>query len=72
MLDMNENQIRSALSSIEDYEIPCTTEREIMLLSNKTKWGNFQQLLSNPLLGVFIAIIMIVLIYFLVGSEVFK
>ena len=56
--------VKSALSSIDDQEIPRKTEREILLLSQKSKWEGVQQLLLNPMLTAFIVIIMLVLIYY--------
>lgn len=60
--------VTSALKSIDDEEIPRKIEREILILTHKSKWDGVQQLLLNPMLSVFIAIIMLVLIYFAVFS----
>jgi hypothetical protein len=63
--------VKSALSSIDDREIPRKTEREILLLSQKSKWEGVQQVLLNPMLTAIITIIMLVLIYFSVAALIF-
>jgi hypothetical protein len=60
--------VTSALLSIDDEEIPRKTEREILILTQNSKWEGVQKLLLNPMLSAFIVIIMLVLIYFAVYS----
>lgn len=60
--------VKSALLSIGDQEIPRKTEREILLLTQKSKWEGVQQFLLNPMLTAFIVVIMLILIYFSVIS----
>jgi hypothetical protein len=60
--------VSSALLSIDDEEIPRKTERDILILTQKSKWDGVQQLLLNPMLSAFIGILMLILIYFAVFS----
>jgi anti-sigma factor RsiW len=70
-------QVKSLVSESEEEEVPVRTERRILRLSRHGRSSSgplpgLPSLLSNPMFLALAVAIVLVLIYFLVGSEVFK
>ena len=72
-------EVRKQVASLEDEDVPLQTEQRIMNIIHPGHHGHqsgffsgLQTLFANPfLIALFVAIVVIFL-YFLVGSEVFK
>lgn len=72
-------EVRKQVASLEDEDVPLKTEQRIMNIMHHGHhvhsggpFSSLQTLFTNPfLIALFVAIVVIFL-YFLVGSEVFK
>ncbi len=69
-------EVKQRVASLDEEEVPVRVEQRILSI---TRHGHgtgflsgFQALFSNPFLIALVVAIVVILLYFLVGSEVFK
>jgi hypothetical protein len=69
-------EVRKLVASLQDEEVPLQTEQRILNIMHHNHhegiFSGLQALFANPFLIALVIAIVVILLYFLVGSEVFK
>lgn len=69
-------EVKQRVASLEEEEVPAHVQQRILSITRHGHgtglFSGFQSLLSNPFIIALLVAIMVIVLYFLVGSEIFK
>jgi len=69
-------EVKKQVASLEDEDVPVRLERRIFSMARRDRpaglWQGLQAVVANPFLIALAVAMVVIFLYFLVGTEVFK